>query len=72
VNIKVCKDTGHTHITGGEYAIPSLEIHIDRRLSKREKEERIIHAVIEVYFRSIPHDKVDEITADIMEALDQI
>jgi len=72
VNIKVLRDTGHTALTGGEYAIPSLEIHVDKRLSKRIKTERIIHAIVEWYLPIIEHDKIDEISEAILDALDQL
>jgi len=58
--------------TGGEYSIPALETHIDKRLSKRDKTLRLFHAIIENVFLFIPHDKVDELTNMFEEGYDQL
>ena len=58
--------------TGGEWAIPTLEIHINKRLSKRDKTLRLFHALIENTFACVSHDKVDDITNMFEEGYDQL
>ena len=75
MNIKVLKATErreHTSCTGGEYATCNLEITVDDALPIELQRELVIHAVIENYFRSIEHSKIDEITELIVEALDEL
>ena len=74
MNIIVNKEnaTNWSHRTGGEYAIPSLEIFIDSNLPPREQSLLVIHAVLEIYFCSVSHDKIDEVCEFITEALDQL
>lgn len=73
MNIRVVKDNGEcTHFTGGEYAIPNLEIHVDASLPIRTQRALIRHAVIENYCRSWEHTKVEELTELIQDALDQL
>ena len=75
MNITVVREKmspDHSSRIGGECAVANLEILIDKKLPIRTKRELVIHAVIENYFRSICHDKVDEITSLIVDGLDQI
>jgi len=73
MNIKVIKDsTMPTNLTGGEFGIPQLDIYVDPRLPKRTQRSLIIHCVIENYFRSIEHSKVEEVCSFIEEAIDQL
>ena len=64
--------TGYSHRLGGECATFNLLISIDKKLPKREQRALVIHAVLENYNRSMPHDKVDELEELIIEALDQL
>ena len=75
MNIKVLKATErreHTSCTGGEYATCNLEITVDDALPIELQRELVIHSVIENYDRSMPHEKVEELTGFICEALDQL
>ena len=74
VNIKVTLEdmNGYSHRLGGECAFANLEISVDKALPIREQRLLIIHAILENYFRSIDHDKIDELEALIGEALDQL
>jgi len=73
MNIKVIKDDSMpSHLTGGECGISGLEIYVDPRLPIRMQRILIIHSIIENYFRSIEHNKVDDIVELITEALDQL
>ncbi len=73
MNIKVVKDdTQPTNMTGGEFAVPRLDIYIDPTLPDRTKRMLVIHSVVENYNRSMPHDKVEELCGFIEEALDQL
>lgn len=74
VNITVNKVNlyPHTHRVGGECATARLDIDIEEALPIREQRLLVIHAILENYFRSIEHDKIDELEALIGEALDQL
>ena len=73
MNIKIIRDADvPSDLTGGEYSVPNLEIYIDPDLPMRTQRGLVIHAVIENYFRSIEHSKVEEITEFIQESLDQL
>ena len=73
MDIKVNKeDSKFSHLTGGEYATCDVVIYVDETLPLEEQRELVIHAVLENYFRSIPHDKIDELTSFITEALSML
>lgn len=58
--------------TGGEYASLQLEIYVNSELPERKQRILVIHSVLENWFPSLEHSKIDALTADIEEALDQI
>ena len=58
--------------TGGEYAVNTLEIYVNNGLEERKQRILVIHAVIENWFPSLTHDKIDDLTTNIAEALDQL
>ena len=72
MNIKVIgeEDPNFTFVSGGECAVCDLTIYVSNTLDARDKREVIIHAVIENYCRSWPHDKVNQLTEFIQDALD--
>ena len=73
MNITVQKTSKRfTHLTGGECATCELEIEVDGSLPIKDQEARVIHAVIENYFPSLTHDKVDELEGFVVEALYQL
>ena len=74
MNIKVIRtnEPGIDHLCGGEYAVCNVTIKVSKRLTHEEQMELVIHAVIENYLRSIPHDKVEELADLITEALGQL
>ena len=73
MNITVRKvSSANSYITGGECACLSLEISIDEELPIREQRRLVTHAIIENYCWSWTHDKVDQLTDFITEALDQL
>lgn len=74
MNIKVIEDDIMSKMSEpiGECAVCNLEITVDISLDYKVKQRLVIHAVIENYFRSLCHDKVDDLEEYIMEALDQL
>lgn len=73
-NIKVIKeDLGDVSIEcGGEYAENDLKIRIDKKLTPRQQTARIIHAILENYLPSAPHEKIEELEGLIIDGLDQL
>jgi len=68
MNIKIIKDSQGSYLTGGEYAILTLEIFVDPNLTPEEQEERVIHAVIE-NCTDFKHDEIDTLTEYIFDSL---
>ena len=55
--------------TGGECAIAELTISVDQNLLYIEQQLLVIHAIVENFNRSMPHDKVEELMNFIETAL---
>lgn len=73
MNIKVILDKGvPLEDTGGEYAISSLEIYVNSGLDERKQRILVIHAILENWFPSLTHQKIDDLTTELEEALDQL
>ena len=74
MNIKIIKEniSEYMDVHGGECATFRLEIIVDENLTERSQRNLVIHAIIENYCRSWVHDKVDELTQYIGDALDQL
>lgn len=73
MRIKVCQEESiHSHITGGGFAECDITIHVDKNLSPEERQEIVIHEVVENWLPSISHSKVDEMTDLLIEALLQL
>lgn len=72
IKVKTTKERQVDRVCGGEYAVCNLEIFVSKSMSLREKQEVVIHAVIENWNRSWEHPKVEELTEKIMEGLDQL
>jgi len=73
MNIQVkLEQSSQPELTGGEYTITTSEIYIDEDLDDRTQRMLIIHSVIEVYNRNWTHDKVEELTNYVQDALDQL
>ena len=74
MNIKVHKEDmkNYLDIHGGECVMTSIEIYVDVSLDSRVQRNLVIHGVTENYFRSIDHDKVEEFTDLVADALDQL
>jgi hypothetical protein len=73
MNIKVIKTANDAELalTGGGYAVTDVTVYIDERLPKRLQTSIIIHEIIECYLPSLPHDKIEDLTELISEALDE-
>ena len=56
----------------GEYGVVNAEIHVDDALPKLAQRNLVIHAVIEIYCPSWPHNKVEELEEHIADALDKL
>ncbi len=61
-----------TVCTGGEFAIQRLDIVIDKNIDIRYQRINVIHAILESFFRSVSHDKIDEVTQLIADGLDEL
>lgn len=74
MNVNVVLEDDHDSFvqTGGEYAELTLDIHVDKTLIPERQRELIIHAIVENYCRSWPHDKVEELTEKIMDGLEKL
>ena len=73
MNIKVIKSRDvPVAETGGEYATLCLEIYVNNKLPMRDQRLLVIHSVIENWFPAVTHDKIESLTNDIEEALDQL
>lgn len=73
MNIKVIKRAASfSHLTGGEETAQYVEISIDKTLYPYEQEGLVIHAIIETYCQSWPHDKIDELVEYIQCGLEQL
>ena len=74
MNIIVIKSNikNYQDIHGGECASTKVEIEVDSSLRKRVQRNLVIHAVIEVFCRPWTHDKVEELTDYICDALDEL
>ena len=66
------EDSVYSHLTGGETAVLNVEISVDTTLPSETQRELVIHAVVECYCRSWPHDKIEELTELIQKALEQL
>ena len=73
-NIKVHKESGipWSHKTGGAFARTNLEIWVDSNLCPKEQTELVIHEVLESWLSFLSHDKIDNLTDDVVEALEQL
>ena len=63
------EDSQSSYLTGGEYAIQTLEIYIDKNLPTLIQSEMMIHSIIENYCGGWPHDKVEELTSLIHDGI---
>lgn len=72
--ITVTKEDNHdiTVCTGGEFAIQRLDIVIDENIDIRYQRINVIHAILESFFLSVTHDKIDEVTQLISDGLDEL
>lgn len=55
---------------GGEYSIPNLEVYLDPDLPPEEHGRLVIHAVVENFLPFLSHDKVEEFSDKLWEALE--
>ena len=73
MNISVKKlESKFSHLTGGECTAVDMEIEVDTTLPFKEQQGLIIHTIVENYCRSWTHDKVEELTDLIQDALDKL
>jgi len=74
MNIKVMT-TEHpqvNHLCGGEYATCELEVFVSTSLTPEEQREVVIHAILENYLCTTPHEKIEELTDLLIDGLNQI
>lgn len=50
----------------------TLEITVDSRLDKRVQRNLILHEILENYFRSVDHEKIEELVDILSDALDEL
>ena len=72
MNISVICDNCPKDVTGGGYAITDIQVHVNKRMTKLQKTETVIHEIIEAYNRPWPHEKVDDLTNLIMQVLNKL
>lgn len=73
LNITILKEKDHpSYITGGGCAVSELTITIDPGLPIQAQKEIVIHEVIEGYLPFLTHDKVEDLTEILINALDEI
>ncbi len=74
MNITIKKEdiSAYVDVHGGEYARSQLEITVDSSLDERIQRNLVIHAVIENFCLPWSHDKVEDLTNYISDALDQM
>jgi hypothetical protein len=74
MNVRVIKEDAHlwSHLTGGEYAEHNLEIHVDEALPYFMQRDLIIHSILENYFPSLEHRKIEQLETIISDALGQL
>ena len=58
--------------TGGESAVSSLEITVEKSLPVDRQRLLVIHAILENFFPSLVHDKIDDLCDLIEKGLDQV
>ncbi len=73
MNIHVVKETlkDHEDLTGG-YACCDLHIGVDCELPLSTQKSVVIHEILENYFPSLSHDKVEELEGLLMDGLEQL
>lgn len=72
MNVIVKIEKHPSYLTGGGYAINNLEIYIDSNLPEEERIIIGLHELFEVYFPSMDHDKVDELSEVVVNVINQI
>jgi hypothetical protein len=72
INFEVVKENFGNNPVHDAYAEHEVIIHLNNRLCQRLQADGVIHEVIESYLPLIPHEKVDDITDSIMNALDDV
>ena len=72
MNIKVVKIGNLPSQFMGGKSICNIEIEVDKRLSKRDQREIVIHEVTENFFPSMGHNKIDWFTDLMLGALDEV
>ncbi len=60
----------HTADTGGECAVASLEISVDKNLPLRTRRALVRHAIIENFNRGLPHSSVELLCELLQEGED--
>ncbi len=65
----IIEEAPQSHLTGGGYAICNLDVFIDKSLDYNSQVEILIHEILENYNKGMSHDKVDELTSIICDAL---
>ena len=71
MNIRIIKDESMpSDLTGGEYAVANVVIYVDPDLDIRTQRLLVIHSILENYFRSLPHSKIEELMVYLEEGLD--
>ncbi len=61
-----------TFIHGGGYALQSATIAVDTTLPPKVQCGVVIHEVLELYFPSLSHEVIEELTETLQDALDKL
>ena len=74
MNIVVIKDASKhtTRVTGGGYAVTSIEICIDPEMTEREQILTLFHEIVEAYLPCLSDTKIEEITDLFDKGLDSL
>lgn len=61
-----------SHLTGGGYAATNCQIYVDRALPLSEQREIVLHEILEAYLPCLPHNKVEELTALLVDGMGKV
>jgi len=72
IKLTLVSEPSFTAITGGGCAETDCYINIDKNQDEHTQVGTTIHEVLCAALWIFPHDKIEQLTDDIMEALDQL
>ena len=63
---------GQSYLTGGGYAVCTLEVSIDKTLPEEVQREIVIHEILENWCPFLDHSKIVELTDLLTDGLDKL